>query len=691
MKKLFIFLAASTFAVACQESQLSEGSVASGEISFKSSIDTKATDTNFETGDQIAVTAYNSDGSIFEKSVEYTYSNSLFTSTTPIDGGIAEKALSYRALYPYTDIPESDLFYFTTKTDQSSGDNYTQSDLMHSYVESTTSTTPELVFDHLLSQVVINVSSDEVSVSGAKVLLYAKNSIEYYFSTDKCSSLGNVTEITMADNGTDSYKAIIAPQWFVCSSSVFVTVEIDGVTYEAYFDEDKSFKSGMKYSYDFVISNGEVIFDGSVSTNPGEKQIAIESITITENIHGSLLVDLTMSPNYTGTYSIFPALKSDIDAYDGGIQAYVEDYVYSDVFVYGYDHTTVDFQYVFNYSLTDYDLLYWWLLQEYRDYMVIAVGVNNDGTLNTAITYSDTFRLASQFSPETVEMPDVDFGSITEVSSTYTSVTYDITPADKDMTYVVLATPMDIFEGYDTDVDQYILAMEYLESALLKLNYSLETGLVTVALTGDQTNVELTGLDAGTQYAIYAFGVDVANILPLTTVEVLEVETVAYEDQTGSLKGMTISDVSSTSALVSVDAGDYTGNYFVMPVSDATLSYYNGDMAACLQGAIDYNVLGSTKDFGVVDGYFIFNGDAEFYIGKSWTLDSGTHYTVGAAGVSPDGDIITDAVTADFTTTSTYGAPAFTSQGTAPIFNIEMVNPLKTQLYTFDNAKLSRK
>lgn len=689
MKKIFILLAAVGFATACQKGlvQEPEATTRTGEINFSSRVAaTKATDTKFENGDEIAVTAYDEKGEIFERNIKYAYTDGLFTSDEAINVGTTPIELSYASIYPYFPIPESGLLYFDVQTNQALEGNYTKSDLMYGTAAATDNETPELLFSHIQAQVIINVSSDELDLSSAVLNLNAKIGVEYNIKKAACKAIGKSKEITMAKDGANRYKAVIPAQW-VQTSEAFATLEVDGYQYNAYFSEDKSLKSGKTYTYDLAINEGKIEFDGEINENKGEKLLAVNSITLVENEHGSLLLDIDKADDYNGSFSVFPALRTDIDAYDGDIQAYVEDYVYKDVFVHKVDHTTVDDKYVFNYDLDDYNLMRWWYIQEYRDYVVIAVGVNTDGTLRTGVTVSEELRLASQFEPKNITVPDVDFGEITLNSQTYTSFNYSVKPADATMPYALLATPMSIFKYYETDEDKFILAIEYLEKELLKENYTLETGLPLIVKTDDLDNVSISELNAGETYAVYCFGLDVKNIQPLTKIEVLAITTDEYAEQTGELKTITFSDITSKNALTTVDAGGYTGNYFVMPVSDETLAYYGGDMTKCLQGALDYNVIKRT-DYSETDDVYIFNGDAEFYVGTSWKLDAGTHYTVGAAGVSPSGEIITTAISGDFTTSgaASTSTPQFMPEALieAPLNNFKSIISYDFALYSAD-------
>lgn len=141
-------------------------------VSFLGNIgpSTRATDSNFETGDAIGVfavekTTGNVSGRLmssnYADNVKYVYSNGLFSGATSVIEQPTDKPLMfYKAVYPYS----SDLrneFSFAVGSDQSNSSSYTMSDLMTADTEATTEVTPHLVFSHKLSNIIINLKYEE--------------------------------------------------------------------------------------------------------------------------------------------------------------------------------------------------------------------------------------------------------------------------------------------------------------------------------------------------------------------------------------------------------------------------------------------------------------------------------------------------------------------------------------------------
>ncbi len=228
---------------------------------------TRATDTAFESADVISVTAYDSTGAIFASDVEYTYNNGLFSSEDPIIYGEGDAAsLSFRALYPAMELPTSNVVDFTILADQSTDSNYTLSDFMSGYAATTSTPSPQLTFNHMLTKVVFNITSLDVEMVNVTTSVMSATEIEYNISTLSYEVAGESTAITMANNGTNSYKAIILPQAYT-AGSVLGIINVDGTDYELVVDVDVEFYAGVQYTYALTLFSGRLTFDEPLIEN----------------------------------------------------------------------------------------------------------------------------------------------------------------------------------------------------------------------------------------------------------------------------------------------------------------------------------------------------------------------------------------------------------------------------------------
>ncbi len=254
MKKLFFGAFALLFiASSCSEAGVNGPASDPNALSFKSSITTasRATGNQFDQGDEISVTAYSEDGSIYKANALYTYSD-IFTSADPILYTEDGQVLSFWAVYPYTELSEAGEVEFSVLKDQAEGTNYTQSDLMYSYTGETSESTPTLTFDHLLSSIIVDISSEDVMLVNIDPCLEAATDLTYNVFTGESTASETKSTVTMASNGTNSYKAIIIPQTYNAGDTIGC-IYVDGVDYPIIADKAYEFKSGKEYLIELEI------------------------------------------------------------------------------------------------------------------------------------------------------------------------------------------------------------------------------------------------------------------------------------------------------------------------------------------------------------------------------------------------------------------------------------------------------
>ncbi len=257
----------------CTNNEVDTLNMPEGAVTFLAEMTTRATDTAFEANDAISVTAYTSDGAIYESNVEYSYVNDIFTSDSAIAYSSSTQELSFRAIYPYVEMADDKSVSFSVAIDQSEGTNYTLSDLMSSYVSSTSSATPTLVFDHLMSKIIINLTSDGVEMVDVLVNLNAVADVNYNLSTLSSEVSGSATAITMCGNGVNSYKAILAPQ-SIAANTTFGTISVGGVDYDISLVAALSLKGGSQYTIDATLTeDGGIIFDSPMINDWDERAL----------------------------------------------------------------------------------------------------------------------------------------------------------------------------------------------------------------------------------------------------------------------------------------------------------------------------------------------------------------------------------------------------------------------------------
>ncbi|MFI3303624.1 MAG: fimbrillin family protein [Rikenellaceae bacterium] len=238
------------------------------ELSFSSSIlpATRVTSDQFDTNDAIYVTAFE-DGETYASKVEYTYSNSLFTSDSPItydsvteDGD--EQLLSFIAAYPALDT-FAESFSFSANEDQSSAESYEMSDLLIAQTAATNEQIPTLGFEHKMSSLVINITADEIETTGGILKIRAKNEANIDITNDSYSATGSTIEMTPYESDGLSYKIIIAPQTISAGDPV-ASFEVGDDTYVWYASGDIVFKSGYRRTYNWSLDSENIDLDGNI-------------------------------------------------------------------------------------------------------------------------------------------------------------------------------------------------------------------------------------------------------------------------------------------------------------------------------------------------------------------------------------------------------------------------------------------
>ncbi len=239
-------------------------------ITFSSSINQVATrveGNSFESGDEISVSAYAGD-ELYAKDVKYVYADSTFTSSDPIKLSYDCPSLSYWAVYPYMAI-EDGVVNFSIAADQSVDGAYEKSDFLSSYVSTTPQKSPLLTFNHMLSKVVINLSTDELNLASAQVSLSSATEVYFDIKTGSYEISDSEQIITPAYNGTNSYKAIIMPG-IIAAGGNLASIVIEDLEFAVEAPVDFIFESGCQYTYNLMLTQNpdsgeiEVTFIGAI-------------------------------------------------------------------------------------------------------------------------------------------------------------------------------------------------------------------------------------------------------------------------------------------------------------------------------------------------------------------------------------------------------------------------------------------
>ena len=269
-KKMMLALASCVIVASCSNTDESISPAEDkGCVSFTASMKSlsRATETEFEEGDQIAVYAMQEDanGSTtlkpsgnYADDVTYTYTAGKFTNAKGI-ACPANFGVRYFAIYPNTAGAEVPVSKFQVKTNQHEAGQYTLSDLCTAVSDITKDKEVDLVFNHRLSHVIINLEGNVLGTGQPIVSLTNVNTMcDVNFSANSYVASGSKNVIRCTDNGTNSYKAIIVPQT-IKMGEAFLSVSLNGKEHVLKAATDIVFASGKQRMFNLTIDNDEIV------------------------------------------------------------------------------------------------------------------------------------------------------------------------------------------------------------------------------------------------------------------------------------------------------------------------------------------------------------------------------------------------------------------------------------------------
>ena len=300
-------------------------------VSFTASMKTlsRATETSFEENDKILVYAVKDEGNgtVLKSSgnyadrITYTYQGNKFVN----DQGIVrptEFGVRYFAMYPNT-ITSVPTFRFNVKTAQGASGQYTMSDLCTAVSDVTTAKEVNLIFSHRLSHVVVNLQGEALGTGTATVKLNNVNTgCNVDLNANTFTAYESRSTVYCADNGTNSYKAIIVPQT-IEAGSPFLTVTLNGKEHTLKATSDINLTSGKQQVFNLTINKDEIVsFTGNILPW-GEEDERIAQV-IPDDIRQKMepyipIYDGVNPPNVEGCYLLDPMVAVYMEDYNGDL------------------------------------------------------------------------------------------------------------------------------------------------------------------------------------------------------------------------------------------------------------------------------------------------------------------------------------------------------------------------------------
>lgn len=314
-KNTVLAFAVSLLALSCVQHQDFPVNEANPDaVAFSAAImpSTRATDISFEDGDQISLYA-SEKGSLYSsnyaQNVKYTYMDGLFTTSEGLNYPDMNTTLSFYAIYPYGSYTTPE-FYFAVNQDQSTHEAYTESDLMTASNTGRDQDVVDLVFNHNLTKVIINLSSDNLPAGQQSVVFRdVYHEVKADLSSNTYKYTGNTADIIASPNGTNSFKVILPPQT-IERGDLFVEITIGGNRYAWEVESDLILSSGVEYVYNLALQENSVMFTSNI--NPWNAPSEMESVIPQEYLDLMSpyipIYEGTTPPVIEGIYYISPNL-----------------------------------------------------------------------------------------------------------------------------------------------------------------------------------------------------------------------------------------------------------------------------------------------------------------------------------------------------------------------------------------------
>lgn len=263
MKKILIALAIVTAVLSCQK-QSSTANPAPMSIQFiHPSVETRATETAFETGDKIGLYVVETPAPLqvsgnYVNNLQATYNGTQWTGDTGLRWPSTESVCDIYAYYPFMEVSKIDASPFSVLEDQSSG--FGACDFLWGKAASVAYTTEAIPvqFSHKLSKITLKLVKSE-SYEGdlpTDAVFYIHSTVPdaiVDLTTGSVSKdpYGTARTITCHKVDDETYEAVVIPQRLSSRTPLFEMVA-NGVSYLV--EGSFNFKPGINYTFSVTLN-----------------------------------------------------------------------------------------------------------------------------------------------------------------------------------------------------------------------------------------------------------------------------------------------------------------------------------------------------------------------------------------------------------------------------------------------------
>ena len=242
-------------------------------------VESRATDTAWEAGDEIGVYMQNAASASGYQKINVKYANSAdnvntFTSESPIEYSGNESTVNFMAVYPYSTSVTTGTYTFTL-----GNENLSKNDIMYASTPSVAAGTQDvtLEFKHKLTKIVLQITNEDgTPVTGATISIdkqRVNGSLDVatgnVTATDDYTSTLGFAE----SNESGTYEAIVIPDEGCTGRNVLITTA-DNKKY-SYPVGDIAFNEATKYTFPVSLRPAE---PGEGEGEGGETIIELEAV-----------------------------------------------------------------------------------------------------------------------------------------------------------------------------------------------------------------------------------------------------------------------------------------------------------------------------------------------------------------------------------------------------------------------------
>lgn len=590
-----------------------------------------ASEVSFSNGDAIGVFAFE-DQKSYAENAKYLYLNGDFKSSTPMKVG--EEDLRYVATSPYVDGAKSQ-FTFTVAEDQSKEKDLEKSALSLALNNMGTALSFEPAMALLEFKVPMSLKDGDLTVSAA-------GSIDCDLAAGTTSTSSSSMDI-VAFADSKSYSVVVAPQEFEAGDD-FLSLSVNGETYSCEVKDDFSVAAGESVSFSLKASGSDLSYVAGGSAEDGLFSIELVSTThcditidVTPNdFDGNFFVGVTPVVYFESEFGGDPKLMAESTIYELNSQANGQ-----------IDWGTPNGGFLFNdYARIALGTVGWALYPEV-DYVAFAVGVSSTGSVITDV---------SSLVVTTDEVDKVKPVEISLESATDTNIIVNATPGTNDP-YMVVSIDKANYEGLgytEADIADFAQAgIDFLYQGIQGFDPSVADN--QFVFKGDAT-VDLSiswnqvfPILPSTDYYVLAFSVSNDGFVK-SEVNYIEVSTKDEEKVEGSIS-LEVASVDQFSIKVNTKFEGNIGRYMIIPFPKEMIEGF--DYETSFMASIEQLITDAQGSISLVkaDGFYVLDEEvSDFDLSKGWLIDPATDYVILAAGVYANGELSTDLVTVETTT-----------------------------------------